>query len=201
MKWSILILTQPSRTEFLKRLLAMLEPQTAPFPDQIGIAIRVCDRELSLGENRQKMLEGAAGEYVCFVDDDDLVAPDYVAKILPLLDGVDYIGFRLSLYNDGRPQSPTFHSLKYPNWFADAKGLYRDISHVNPIRRQLAIMCPMSGARGEDCRWSDAMRAKNVVKTEHFIDEVMYHYYYRSNKSDGGPVERHVMDRGRPGPR
>ena len=189
MKWSILILTQPSRKDFLVRLLAMLEPQVQK-EQSVEIVIRMCDPALALGENRQKMIEGAAGEYVCFVDDDDLVAPDYVGKILPLLDGVDYIGFRLSLYSDGKPQLPTFHSLKYPKWFADLTGLYRDISHVNPIRRELALAVPMSGARGEDARWSDAMRAKAIVRTEHFIDEVMYHYYYRSSKTDGGEMHQ-----------
>jgi glycosyltransferase involved in cell wall biosynthesis len=190
MKWSILILTQPSRKEFLARLLALLQPQV-DLAGGVEIVVQMHDPQLALGENRQKMLEAAQGEYVCFVDDDDLVANDYVAKILPLLDGVDYIGFRLNLYNDGRPGLPTFHSLRFPKWYADDKGLYRDISHVNPIRRELALTTPMSGHRGEDARWSDAIRAKQIVRTEHFVDEVMYHYYYRSMKMDGGPMQGH----------
>src|ERR1019366_10063498 len=124
--------------------------QVARYPGRVETVVRKFDPTLSLGENRQRMTEASNALYTNFVDDDDLVAPDYVARILPLLDGVDYVGFRLSLYNDGRPQSPTFHSLKYPNWFANATGLYRDISHVNPMRRELAVKCPMSGARGED---------------------------------------------------
>jgi hypothetical protein len=104
--------------------------------------------------------------------------------IYPLLDGVDYIGFTLQMYSDGEKQKPTFHSLRYKEWNADQDGFYRDISHLNPIRRELALRATMFGGAGEDQRWSEQLRNLNVVRTEHFIPEVMYFYYWRSNKSD-----------------
>jgi hypothetical protein len=143
------------------------------------------------------MIEDARGQYSNFIDDDDLIPANYVDRIYPLLDGsVDYVGFRLQMYVDDQKQQPTFHSLRYPEWNGDQDGWYRDISHINPIRRELALAVPMSGGHGEDHRWADALRAKNIVKTEHFVDEVMYFYYFRSNKlsepalpgdSSGGP--------------
>jgi hypothetical protein len=129
------------------------------------------------------MLEKSVGEYVCFVDDDDLVADDYVSTILPLLDR-DYVGFKVQLYNDGVPDLPTYHSLVYEHWFQNNHGYYRHISHLNPIRRELALLVPMEGEVGEDHRWADRLYATGKVKTEHFIDRVMYHYYSRSVKND-----------------
>jgi glycosyltransferase involved in cell wall biosynthesis len=186
MLWSILILTQPSRARFLARLMAVLKPQVENHPD-VEVCVRTCDRKLSLGDNRQAMIESASGVYCCFIDDDDLIPANYVDKIYPLLDGVDYIGFRLQMYSDEVKQRPTFHSLKHKEWNGDQEGWYRDISHINPIRRELALMAKMSGEAGEDCRWADALRAKCVVKTEHYIDEVLYLYYWRSNKTDSLP--------------
>jgi hypothetical protein len=182
MLWSILILTQPSRKQFLTRLLTVLKPQVDGLPN-VEINVRMFDSHLDLGSNRQAMIDAAAGTYCCFIDDDDLVSGSYVSKILRLLDGVDYVGFQLQCFVDGQKLLPTYHSLRFHAWNGDQDGWYRDISHVNPIRRELALQVPLSGGFGEDHRWADAMRALDIVKTEHYIDEIMYFYYFRSNKS------------------
>jgi len=49
----------------------------------------------------------------------------------------------------------------------------------NPIRRELALLVPFEGGRGEDFSWAERLRATGRVKTEHFIPEVMYHYWFR----------------------
>jgi hypothetical protein len=182
-KWSILILTQPSRETFLKRLLHVLEPQVEGRYD-VEIVTRLFDKGMDIGANRQRMIEEARGEYISFVDDDDLVPPNHVATIYPLLDGVDYIGFRLQLFLDDRKQKPTFHSLRYDGWNADSEGWYRDLSYMNPIRRKLALAVKIEGPAGEDSRWAERLRELKIVKTEHFIDEVMYFYYFRSQKPE-----------------
>jgi hypothetical protein len=195
-KWSILILTQPSRERYLDRLLSILEPQVREFKD-VELCIKMFDGTRSLGENRTEMVRDARGTYVNFVDDDDLVSKDYVKLIRQnLVDDVDYIGFRVQCYWDGKKLLPTFHSLRYKNWHDDDKGYYRDLSHLNPIQRRHALKVPFDGGHGEDGRWADAMRTLGVVKTEHYIDAVMYEYYFRSKKHDGAlgvaelPAER-----------
>lgn len=182
-KLSIMVLTQPSRHQYLKRILHTLNKQLEGVKD-VEVNVRMFDDNLTLGENRQVMRHEARGEYSCFVDDDDLVADDYVARILPLLDGVDYVGFRLQCYVDGTPQIPTFHSLTYKNWHQDDKGYYRDISHINPIKTVLALRATMEGGYGEDSRWSETLRSLNIINTQHYIADVMYHYYSRSVKDD-----------------
>jgi hypothetical protein len=187
----------PGREAFLYRLQAVLKPQLEEFPD-VKVSVRVSNESMDLGANRQVLLDAAVGEYVNFIDDDDLVPADYIKTIYPLLDGVDYIGFRLQLYNDGEKQLPTFHSLRYPVWNADAEGYYRDISHLNPMRRELAQRVKMEGWAGEDARWADGLRALGIVKTEHFVNAIMYMYYWRSNKKElprrwgtQGPQQQH----------
>ena len=183
----------PTRKEFLDRLFKNIFPQLV---DGVQFVIREHDPEMSLGSNRQLMREKSSAEYVTFIDDDDLVAPNYVAKILPLLDR-DYVGFRVQAYEDDVPlPGPTYHSLLCGGWFdktyADGtKSWHRDISHINPIKRELALAVPMYGGFAEDSRWAGELRSLGIVKTEHYIEDVMYHYLSRPFKKDGvkpGPV-------------
>ena len=198
MKWNILCLSQPSRARYLARLTAVLKPQLEEFPD-VAFVTKMFDKRFDLGSNRQALIDSSSAEWISVVDDDDLVASDYVSKIYPLLDDdVDYIGFRLQLYVDGEKQKPTIHSLRYKCWNADQDGFYRDISHLNPIRRSLAIQAKMSGGPGEDARWSDRMRELGIVKKEHFVDSALYFYYFRSRKDDNEPPTRTVTARVEP---
>ena len=194
-KWSILILTQPTRVEFLKCLLAVLLPQVQA-AEGVELIVSMCDPKLTLGANREQMRQKAEGEYLCFVDDDDLVPENYVERILPLLDGVDYIGFQLHQSIDGEQIGTSSHSLRHSNW-NDAPGpkaglFSRDITYLNPMRRELALLEPIKGGRGEDVRWADVMRARGVVKTEHYLDEVMYlyqkHTWHEADSALGPPA-------------
>lgn len=184
MRWSILILHQPCRVKFLERLMNVLAPQVVKFPD-VEIVVQECSRLEDTGKVRQRMVEDAAGEYISFVDDDDCVPSDYIERIHALLDGVDYIGFEVSVYNEGKPYPRDFHSLQYPQWYSDNSGqTYRDLSHVNPIKKSLAMQAKFTGCVNEDARWANELRDLHIVKTEHYIDKPMYFYYIRSVKND-----------------
>jgi hypothetical protein len=182
-KLEILVLTMETRKEFLARLLACLQPQLT---SEVKVTIRMCDPKYTLGENREMLRRASVGTYIAFIDDDDLVSPDYVATILPLLDGVDIVGFECKLFIDGTPEPKRdYHTIKAGSWYNTPDAFYRDISHLQPIRREIALASPMEGGHGEDGRWADRMRALGVVKTEHYIDKIMYFYEFRSNKNRG----------------
>jgi len=195
-KWSILVLTQPSRTEFLRRLMDNLAPQVAKFPD-VEIVTTLFDKRFSIGKNRGMMITAASGEYVNFIDDDDLVADDYVDSIRPLMDGVDYIGFQAKYHADGVYCGKlSYHSLEYKGWFENDSGYFRDISHLNPMRKELAIAGQMERYDGtfyEDHAWADLLRFLGIVKTEHVVSKPMYFVYYRLHKDDG---PGHIQKRG-----
>ena len=173
-KWSILIATLARRGDALGQVLADLGPQLAATGDQIEVVALRNHAERPLGDVRQSLVDDARGEYISFVDDDDRLPDYYVSRVLPLLDGVDYIGWRMQCYEHGRPLNPTFHSLQYSRWFETPDAYYRDISHLNPVRRELAadFRCERPP---EDVDWVIRMRGR--LTTEHFIDDVMYHYY------------------------
>lgn len=176
-------MTQPSRRWYLTRLVNTLKLQLT---DGVEHVITYFDPALSIGANRQRMVEAASGDYVNFVDDDDLVALDYVATIWPLLQREpDYVGYQLQMYVDGRKLKPTYHDPGCIGWYEDERGYYRDISHVNPIRREIAVLAKFDGGFGEDERWAKQVRELWKIKKFQYVNQVMYHYYYRSVKNDG----------------
>lgn len=230
-QWSILILTMPLRKALLDRLLKVLEPQishnghSGHNGHNVELIVRESDANFPVGENRELMRREARGKYISFIDDDDLVPPHFVSRILPLLggtdqnlspqrrggrgglksdlaqdssahsaysavqDSVDYIGFNLEWRHNGEfgcieRRSLQFNHPQHGGVWNDREGRYRDLSHVNPMRRELALRVAMSGWPGEDNRWADALRDLRIVKTEHYLDETLYYYLTRSRKPE-----------------
>lgn len=177
MKWTIAILTIPERKLDLGRIVGVLKRQIT---DQ-DVEIIVADQDWRVGRKRQWCLDTANGEYFNFVDDDDLVAHDYIDSIYPLLDGVDYIGFQMQLYWDGEKMKPTYHSLQHDRWWDDDSGYYRNVSHLNPIRTEIARQGRFDGAYPEDVNWARQVHPE----TEHYVDHPMYFYFFAPEHSKG----------------
>src|SRR6185503_5081494 len=176
-KLTIRVLTQPTRTMWMDRLFRYLYPQIEQYSNDTELLVRMCDYSISVGDNRQQLRDSATGTYSVYIDDDDLVADDYVERVLEAVEtDADYIGYYLERYDDGRLTGRFKHSISEGN-----------ISNVNPIKTDIALTQTMSGGFGEDRRWWNPLRESGFVQTESFIDETMYFYYYRSAKSDGVP--------------
>jgi len=185
-----MIATLGRRGPKLARLLGGLLPQVDAAQGQVTVEALWNNGERPVGQVRQDMLDHVTADYVCFLDDDDEVPPYYVARVLPLLDGTDYIGWRQRLWRDGREERPVIHSLRYDRWLDMREQFQRDITHFNPVRRDLAVQATFLGpneAWSEDYWWAGQLRGK--LRTEHFIDEVML--LQRWDSADNtGPVRR-----------
>lgn len=177
-KWTILIATLGQRAERLQRLLQKLLPQVDDYEGQIDVLAYWNNFERPLSEIRQALVEESTGEYINFIDDDDLVADDYCARVMAAIEtSPDYVGWQQQLYFNGEKTKPTYHSLRYSEWSDDADGYYRNVSHLNPIRREIAQKVSFLVPQGvpEDFTW--AKRVAPLVETEAYVDSVMYHYY------------------------
>ena len=154
----------------------------------------------NLGEYRQALLEDAEGEWVSFVDDDDRIADGYCEKILAALAmNPDYVGFKVAVADLSKKRiNPRYrnylavHSIRNPRWCQEGSTFLRHVSHLNPIRRDIALKVPFEGTRGEDHSWAELVRPH--VKTEVFVDDVLYLYDYtgelslRGGRRDGRGV-------------
>ena len=190
---AILVPTLPERRPLLARLLRRLRPQ------RTGVQVVTLEDRgyMLIGEKRQRLLEDprVTAPFVAFIDDDDLVSPDYCPRVLAAIrGGADVVGFRLRCYFDGELEGEAVHSLAMGTWLhepgkADADGNNRTLSfyrrtpnHLNPIRREIALSVGYRTMRsGEDSDYSLRLfNAHGASMKEEFIDAYLYHYYCRA---------------------
>lgn len=186
--WSILIASVYARHGQLCALLAELDRQAAWYGnDKVRIVVDRDDGTMPVGEKRTRLIECAGSRYVSFVDDDDMVSDLYVHLITAALDrepGPDYVGFQVGYTVDGVPQRPVYHSLAHPRWSEDEHGFYRGISHLNPVRRDAALLgLPFLPGFGEDAEWARRVAATGLVQTERYLPCVLYEYRYSTSGS------------------
>ena len=180
--WSVLIATLASRQTKLARLLDVLLP-AAEVDGGIEVVALHNNGERSVGAYRQALLEDARGEYVSFVDDDDLVEDGedgYIPAVAAAMRGThpDYIAFQHAYYEDGkRDPHPVVTGIGYNGWYDTPTEYVRDITHVNPVRAVLARKAGFTDmGSGEDYAYDTRLRP--LLRTEARIDRALYHYFH-----------------------
>jgi len=175
---SIMTPTLPGRHLLLARLRDRLQPQLT-FHGQVEWLIDNAPPPETIGAKRQRLLEDAKGKYVVCIDDDDLVAPDYVQRLLTAFQSdQDAYGFNGTAYKNGKFDRPFVASNANTRW-ANKPGLYiRNIYHITPVRRELALKTGFKPINfGEDAQFSELL--KPLIKTAGFVDgDPMYIYCY-----------------------
>lgn len=187
--YSILIPTLSSRRDKLRRLLDVLLPQAKAHGGVEVVGLHN-DAEKPLAEYRQALLEDARGKYLSFIDDDDLVEPDFISAVTAAMDtGTDYIAFPNAYYRDGqRDPVPTLVGIHYDGWYDTGDARYRDITHVNPVRAALAKQADFRAESDGSEDWSYVSQLRPLLKTQVLIDRVLYHYYWTSTDT----VQHHL---------
>lgn len=184
---SICVCSIFSRTSYRHRLMAALDPQ---WREGVEFLLSVDAGAQSIGTKRQRMLEDARGDFIVFLDDDDLVVPDYVDKVLAAIrrnPTADCITYRSKRFCDGHFEGDCIYSLTNEvnrGWTtSDGVRTYlRYPYHVTPIRRSKALQVGFPSINhGEDTDFADKLRP--LLKTEEFINECLYFYYWRSDRS------------------
>lgn len=187
--WSILIATLGERRPLFERLMGALLPQLDAHDGAVQVTAWHNNGRPSLPVIRQKMVRAATGDYVSWIDDDDLV-PDYFVQqgLAALETRPDYVGWDVQCYSNGRPTAISHHALKYGGWYNEGGGHYRDLSHINPIRRELALLADFSRTQPgqpEDRHWATQLRRTGAVRSEVVVDRIMYHYLYSTCRTAG----------------
>ena len=185
---SILILTLPTRIDSYARLIKSLNLQVIQnnLINKVQI-LTLCDtKEISVGEKRNILLNKSSGRYVCFIDDDDEISPDYLIKIILALESNsdvitfcgDYVennlrtAFSISIVHRG--------NYNHPNIF------YRLPNHLCPVKREIALSCQFTDKNfGEDSDYAD--KINKYIKNEFHIQDKLYFYMYDSNTSQTKP--------------
>lgn len=183
---SILICHLPERADLLGELFSCLAPQMNAHPGLVECLVDDAPRGVTTtGEKRNNLLTKARGEYAAFIDDDDLVSPDYLERICPLLYcDVDVVGMEGVMTTNGVNPRRFIHSRKYDHWFSEGVGnatvYYRCPNHLNPVKAALArkVGFPKLNNK-EDQDYSS--RLYPLLKTEMMLGAPpIYVYRYRT---------------------
>lgn len=188
MRWQVLIPHMPHRHAKLVELLDVLAAQ---IQSGVEVIVYTDNLDVSYREKCQTLQDAATADYTSHLGNDDMVAPDFVPRILEAMgQDPDYIGFRVRYTEAGVLQQPVVHSMQEGGWWTDAQGHHRDFMYYNPIRRSIADRVKFRGAFC-DVEWAEDIRALGVVNTEVFIDDEML--YYRRDNSDNFHTNRQPM--------
>lgn len=190
MRWHILIASVEPRTETLCELLDILSPQLVPGEVEV-----LCYRDgfqQTVGLKKDFLVQTSTAEYTSFLDDDDLVVPDFVETLLPLLDGTDYVSFNLEAhgceYNHFLVRQSLYHLPHSPH-HTDHRCL--NIGHLCPIRREIVAQGHFGQGYNEDSEWAEEIYRRWLIRTEHHVERVLY--YYRVSDSTLWTGERHEV--------
>lgn len=183
-KLSILIPTIVGREEQYDALRESLFNQYNG--DEVEICTEKDNKELSIGEKRNRLLKKANGEYISSIDDDDAVSDNYVKLLLEAIGtGCDCASLRGLITFDGVQPAIFEHSLKYNEWkTTDNEIVYeRFPNHLNMVKASIAKQFKYPEKNhGEDFDWSTELHKSGLLKTEYYIDEIIYYYKYVSKK-------------------
>lgn len=187
--WDLLIATIPHRHATLTELLADLDRQIEVAPPSyrmhgVGVLLYRDNLTVSYGDKTQALVNASGAEYVSCIDDDDLLAPDGVARVTTALRGrPDYVGFNVAWTRDGVPQVPVTHSLDCPRWHNSPERLQRSVMQFNPVRRDIALDGTWAGGYEAEIRWGNGVIAAGRCKREAFIPGPPV-YLYRERTGD-----------------
>lgn len=171
---SILICSIAERKAQLRNLHQLLKVQKVP---GVQILTEIDNRKITIGEKRNRLLKQATNDYIVFVDDDDVVAPNYVSKILAAIQkSPDCCGIEGQIFfRQGNVKRTFLHSIQYSGWFQAGRIYYRCPNHLNPVRRDLALKVMFPDiSKGEDKDYS--LRLREHLKSEIMIPGCIYYY-------------------------
>jgi hypothetical protein len=183
-KLTILIPTLPTRAHFFERLVIDLHRQMSETGAQFKISAND-DTAIDIGTKRNAMMATVETEYMAFFDDDDMPGPNYIKHLMEgIVKGVDCCSLTGIITTDGKDPKKFVHSIRYDKLFTGDDGVYyRPPMHINCMKTEHARLVQFPQWRfSEDSKWAMDLQHAGVLKTEHWIEETIYHYLFVSDK-------------------
>jgi hypothetical protein len=203
---SIMIPTIVEREATFKALLAELQRQCLLLADSTIVEV-LYDQDSGqqlIGAKRQKLLDASKGEYVCSVDDDDLVEPTYIRDLLSTIlranpPRPDCVVFEGRLTVDGRFGGRFDFDINNKTYKTVGDLYLRTPNHLCPIRRDIAVTIGYKETKnfGEDSDYAQRvyphLSSQAVVMNAAGEKKVLYHYRF----SPSGTRTQRACDKAR----
>jgi hypothetical protein len=182
----------PGRKEFFERIIGQVTKQFEDHRQKWGDKVDEQVIEViwddttgcSIGAKRNFLLSKAFGEYMCFIDDDDRIADNYIDLVMAgIATNPDCCSLNGIITTDGKDPRKFIHSIDYDEFFERDGIYYRCPNHLNVIKTELARQCPFPDwQRSEDSNFAFQLRDKGLLKNEYKINETLYYYDYVTDK-------------------
>lgn len=209
---SVLIATLTRRQQQFLRLAQDLSAQAEAAADPVEIVALQNSGEKTLAEYRQDLLNDARGEYVCFVDDDDLVADVYVKTITEVImaERPDTVTFPQLCTGTAAPITLFGISYLGQPWqpvLVHGMPVYvRVFSHVLPVRADLARKATFVAEGMPGYTQEDQVYVQTLVPhlnqpgyREAQVSEPLYCYMFNpSDTTQDGPIAWSSPEHDRP---
>ena len=189
---SILIPTIPERKSTFTSLLKVIHSHIdfCNAWQEVEILHDASQRgSITTGEKRNHLLSRARGEYIWFIDDDDMILEGAISEILKATEtDCDVMAINGIMTTDGKDEKQWYIALGNPyeaKW-VDGKEIYlRYPNHITPMKREIAIQFLFPSQNNfEDKAWADLIKESGLLKTETKIEIPIYHYRFSyHNKS------------------
>ena len=182
---SLLIPTLNNRSKLCERLTSKIIDQLTT---EVEMMLLPDNGEKTIGEKRNALLDAAIGDYVAFIDDDDMISDDYIEQVMTALEGnPDCASLNGFIYTPEGKKRLFTHSIKHDGWYTKDDVDFRTPNHINAIRRELAVMVGFPELNhGEDHQFSKEIR--KYLTTEGEAPGVIYHYYPSSEFKSPQPT-------------
>jgi glycosyltransferase involved in cell wall biosynthesis len=196
---SILICGLPTRQDHFFYLYDKLSKQIIEQDDCVELLYCLDSSEkkggLTTGAKRNRLLDAASGDFLCFIDDDDDVPDNYVKLICEALKTnptVDCLGIVGIMRGPTGVEATFKHSIQYKTWHSDGhKVYYRCPNHLNPVRSALAKAVRFSEITiGEDADFS--LRLLPKLSSEFNVEQPLYLYLTRYRFDPPPPSPRRI---------
>lgn len=202
---SVLIPSIPERRNQLLRLTNELYRQvlalqtTHPTLGSVEIlvddSIKFSDGGLSIGAKRDLLKQRASGKYLCFLDDDDDIMPNYIETLVRLCNaGQHIVTFRALVKNDHYCGIIDMDLNTEVNTEMSPHGtINRTPWHICPVLSSIAKNEPFSILNhNEDWDWMN--RVLKNVSTQSHSDMILTQYNHSEQGSEADAITRPAVD-------
>jgi hypothetical protein len=179
---SVLIPTLVGREAGLQSVLHSVRDKLARLaPDlRVEYCIDVDNREVSIGVKRERLLQGAKGKYVSFIDDDDEITDAYIEDLRETIRGNYHVMRLYGQMSEYNFIHSTEMSLQTPMASPeDPPRFQRPPNHLNPMMADVAKMIHYKNAvYGEDLDWAITLLKSGFLTNEYRREPIRVHYIY-----------------------
>lgn len=178
---SILIPSITSRADSLELLVAECDRQSNGLPVQVieCVTPHCNDGGINIPTKRNFLYGKAAGKYSVQIDDDDMILPGYIEKVLEAIEvGADCVTHDIRVIEPDDSITSARVSIEYDDWFTgDGEYKYKQAPYFKvPILTTLCRRIPVNTKlnMGED---HDFMkRIYPLLNSEAYINAELYEY-------------------------